>query len=72
MIERMPKRGGKTIPDVYPCNVCGEPAIACLRPDMDLKGLCFCEEHRDEVYAVYTMIISGDDVEQYVTHWKHK
>ena len=61
--------------DVYPCNVCGEPAVACLRPDMDVKGLCFCDKHREEVYAVYMLILSLDEddlVDGLIKDWKFK
>lgn len=46
----------------YPCDVegCTKDAIACLRPDMDIKGLCFCEEHRQHVYAAYLLALDGD------------
>lgn len=62
-------------PKVYPCNVCGEDAIACLRPDMDIKGICFCEEHRDEVYSVYMILGNPDSeplVKQLMKDWKFK
>lgn len=59
----------------YPCNVCGQEAIACLRPDMDIKGLCFCEAHRDQVYAVYTLLLMDDGLEtakEIMQDWKSK
>ncbi len=67
-------------PKFYPCNVCGEPAVACLRPDPDVKGLCFCDEHRAEVYDVYSVITSADSsltelkgmLKQMMKGWKHK
>lgn len=57
---------------VYPCNVCGVDAIACLRPDMDIKGLCFCEAHRDEVYVVYMLILDDDEIDDLIKDWKFK
>lgn len=33
---------------VHPCNVCGKDAVACLSPDIDIKGLCYCEAHKEE------------------------
>lgn len=58
----------------HPCNVCGKDAIACLSPDMDIKGLCFCEEHREDVYIVYVMIIQGtpEMAEKAMKNWKFK
>lgn len=58
----------------YPCNVCGEDAVACLSPDIDIKGLCFCEKHRFTVYAVYHAIIADDeaDIAEMIKDWKYK
>lgn len=58
----------------HPCNVCGKDAIACLSPDMDIKGLCYCEEHVNEVRTVYTLIMCGsdDEVERLMKKWKYK
>jgi len=33
----------------YPCMICGKDAVGCFSPDLDIKGLCFCEKHREEV-----------------------
>jgi hypothetical protein len=41
----------------YPCRVCDKQAVGCFRPDLDIKGLCFCEEHKDEVMIEYMTII---------------
>jgi len=41
----------------YPCRVCGKKAIACLRPDMDLQGLCYCKKHEAQVKYEYFDII---------------
>ena len=60
---------------VYPCNVCGEDAVACLRPDLDIKGLCFCEPHRDEVYTVYMMLLQdgGEEMAKpIIAKWRHE
>lgn len=61
-------------PKVYPCNVCGKDAVACLSPDMDIKGLCFCEEHRDEVNMVYMSIgmIEPKLVKSLMKDWKYQ
>lgn len=59
----------------HPCNVCGVDAVACLRPDMDIKGLCFCEVHRDEVYMVYMLVLDPEHEKQVRTltkKWKYK
>lgn len=60
--------------DFQPCNVCDKQAVGCLSPDMDIKGLCFCAEHKDEVARVY-MIISSDQpnlIKTLMKYWKHK
>jgi len=64
----------KEEPKYHPCNVCGVDAVACLSPDMDVKGLCFCEEHQRKVSTVYMLLMSGDDaqVEILMKDWKHK
>jgi hypothetical protein len=62
-------------PTVYPCNVCGIDAIGCYRPDMDIKGLCFCAEHREDVFLVYVLIMQDnmpDTVEDLMKDWKYK
>jgi len=41
----------------YPCRVCDKKAVGCFSPDLDIKGLCFCEEHKDEVMIEYMTII---------------
>lgn len=60
---------------VHPCNVCGEDAIGCYSPDIDIKGLCFCEEHKEQVSRVYTVIMTGGCQELCDTlmkDWKYK
>lgn len=58
----------------YPCNVCDAPAIGCYRPDIDIKGFCFCKEHQDEVFMVYRVVLSGDEsiYKPMMEGWKHK
>lgn len=58
----------------HPCNVCGKDAVACLSPDIDVKGLCFCTEHKEEVQMVYMGIgsISPEVIEQLMKDWKFK
>ncbi len=65
------------VKNVHPCNVCGKDAVACLSPDMDIKGLCFCEAHREDVYMVYmTMIDTNIDgtiiAKGMMKNWKYK
>lgn len=44
----------------YPCTVCDKKAVGCYRPDLDMQGLCFCEEHKEQVQFAYVALISGD------------
>jgi len=37
--------------------ICGKDAIGCYSPDLDIKGLCFCKKHQEEVFAKYCKII---------------
>lgn len=64
----------KKAPNVYPCNVCGVDAVACYRPDMDIKGLCFCTEHQNEVQMVYMSIGSVPEsvIKSLMAGWKFK
>lgn len=46
----------------YTCHVCEKEAVGRLSPDMDLKGIPFCETHRDDMYAAYlTLLDEGMD-----------
>lgn len=51
--EREKQRG------VYQCDKCEKDAVGCFRPDMDMRGLCFCAKHKEEVMLEYMKIISG-------------
>ena len=42
----------------HKCHLCNKDAIACLSPDMDMKGLCFCEKHKWKVVKKYFDIIN--------------
>ena len=42
----------------YKCMICGKDAVGCYSPDMDIKGLCFCEKHKDDVFIKYLEIIN--------------
>lgn len=57
-----------------PCNVCDKKAIGCYSPDLDVKGLCFCEEHKDQVFMAYMMLMQGteDLAKSAMKGWKHK
>ena len=37
----------------YKCMICDKKAVGCYTSDMDIKGMCFCEEHREEVFIKY-------------------
>lgn len=52
-----------TKPKYYPCDYegCGHDAIGCYRPDVDIKGLCFCADHRNDVLAAYTVLMTSGD-----------
>lgn len=41
----------------YPCRVCGKQAIGCYSPDLDIRGLCFCKKHKEDVMVEYMLII---------------
>lgn len=42
---------------VHSCDKCGKDAVGCFRNDMDLRGLCFCAEHKEEVMLKYMSIV---------------
>lgn len=42
------------------CIICNKPAIATIRPDMDLTGLGYCLEHKDLVIGGYLKMLEGD------------
>jgi len=47
----------------HPCNKgdCKKEAVGCFRPDIDIKGLCFCKEHKEEVQMAYALLLQGDE-----------
>lgn len=47
----------KEKPKYYPCMICGKDAVGCYSPDLDIKGLCFCKKHQEEVFLKYWKII---------------
>ena len=47
----------------YPCHICDKKATGCYRPDLDIKGLCFCDEHKEQVQTAYLLIIQGQEEE---------
>ena len=44
----------------HPCHICGKKAIGCISPDIDIKGLCFCKKHKEDVMLAYLALIRGD------------
>jgi len=47
----------------YPCRECAKSgkkvmAVGCFRPDLDMRGLCFCERHKEKVSMEYLTITS--------------
>lgn len=56
------------------CNVCDKQATGCYSPDLDIKGLCFCAEHKDEVQLVYVMLMQGtpEMAEEAMKSWANK
>lgn len=40
------------------CHLCNKKAIGRLSPDMDLKGVGFCKEHKYEMMTNYIMLFS--------------
>lgn len=58
----------------YPCNVCDQKSVGRYTLDLDIKGFCFCEEHRDQVFLVYMMVVQGtpEMAEGIMKDWKYK
>lgn len=57
----------------HPCNVCDKQAIGCYSPDLDIKGLCFCKKHKEEVMLAYYSLVGGDEklAKSMMKGWKH-
>jgi len=47
-----------TKPTTVKCRVCGQKAVGCFSPDLDIQGLCFCKKHKEDVMSEYIKIIS--------------
>lgn len=48
----------------YPCRTCAKEgkevmATGCFRPDLDLRGLCYCDEHKEAGQIEYVELISN-------------
>lgn len=59
----------------HPCSVCDEKAVGCFSPDLDIKGLCYCEDHKEEVMLAYMALTQPGDneiLESMTKDWKHK
>lgn len=56
------------------CNVCDKQAIGCFSPDLDVRGICFCKEHQEEVFTVYGILMQGtpEMAKSLMKNWKHK
>ena len=44
----------------YVCSICNKPAIGRYSPDMDIKGLAFCEDHADQVGAAFYCLMTNN------------
>ena len=47
------------------CIFCGKEAKYRLSPDLDIKGIGGCEEHKTPLEIAYYMLIVGDEKEFY-------
>lgn len=70
----IPPSNTPSLSENYPCNVCGNPGTGRFSPDLDIKGLVYCEKHKDEVQMVYVMLLQGseDIARQGMKDWKIK
>lgn len=41
------------------CVKCGKPAIKYLSPDLDIKGIWACEEHKELVHMAYIALCTS-------------
>jgi hypothetical protein len=62
----------RVITTAYDCSKCGMPATGRFSPDMDIKGLCFCDEHKREVQIAYSTLMRGKEklARQLMKDWK--
>lgn len=49
-------------PQYHPCHLCEKngikrDAVGCFSPDLDIKGLCFCDEHKENTMIMYMRIL---------------
>jgi hypothetical protein len=42
------------------CSICNKPAIGRYSPDMDIKGLTFCEDHAEQVGAAFYCLMTNN------------
>ena len=42
------------------CIICKKKVIGRLSPDLDLNGIGYCKEHKEDVEFGYVMLIQGD------------
>ena len=50
------------------CVICQEPAVYSLSPDLDVRGLGACENHRTDVQRAYEILVylGEDDYEEFI------
>lgn len=55
------------------CNICDKKAVGTYSPDLDIRGLAFCEKHRNDVFMVYVALMSGSEdlAKSMMKGWKH-
>ena len=46
------------------CSLCDKDAVGRFSPDLDIKGLAFCEEHKDKVGIAFYCLMS-DNIEDF-------
>jgi hypothetical protein len=42
------------------CVCCDKEAIKAIRPDIDLKGIGYCQEHETDVKLAYCLMLNGE------------
>ena len=58
--ELNPKQEPEHSKTKHVCSMCNKPAIGRYSPDMDIKGLAFCEDHADQVGAAFYCLMTSN------------
>jgi len=64
------KRGQETVK----CVICQREAVYSFSPDLDVRGLGSCENHRTEVQRAYEILVymGEDDYEKFIESCRKK